>query len=194
MRPTPRIATCLLFFVLCFAWRQRPGASQTPAAGGTAQLPDGQHDFDFNLGSWRTHIRRLEHPLTGSSSWIQVEGTVVVRPIWNGRANLEELELDGPAGHVEGLTLRLYNPDARQWSLSWVSSKDGTLGTPMIGGFKDGRGEFLDQESWNGRMILVRQVYSKITPNTHHFEQSFSDDGGKTWEANWIADLSREAK
>jgi hypothetical protein len=98
-----------------------------------------------------------------------------------------ELEADGSAGHLELLSLRLYNPDAHQWSLNVASSRGGSLGVPSIGALKDGRGEFIDQETFDGRAILVRFVISDIKPDSCHFEQAFSDDGGKTWEVNWIA-------
>ncbi len=152
---------------------------------------DGQHDFDFEIGAWKTHLRRLLHPLTGSTTWVEYEGTTVVTRLWNGRANLLEFEVDGPAGHIEALNLRLYNPQSHQWSLNFANSKGGGLGQPTIGEFKNGRGEFLDQETWNGRAILVRFVISDITPGSCHFEQAFSDDGGKTWEVNWTADDTR---
>lgn len=148
---------------------------------------DGQHDFDFEIGAWKTHLKRLLHPLTGSTTWVEYEGTTVVRKVWNGRANLVELVADGPAGHFEGLNLRLYNPASRQWSLNFANSSSGTLGPPTIGEFKNGRGEFYNQETFNGRAILVRFIISDITPTSCRFEQSFSDDGGKTWEVNWIA-------
>ena len=126
-----------------------------------------------------------------STAWVEYDGTTVVRKIWNGRANLVELSVDGPAGRIEGLNLRLYNPESRQWSLSFSSSGSGTLGQPAIGEFKNGRGEFFDQETLNGRAILVRFVISDITPTSCRFEQSFSDDGGKTWEVNWVATDTR---
>jgi hypothetical protein len=148
---------------------------------------DGQNDFDFEIGKWKTHLRRLLRPLTGSTTWVEYEGTTVVRKVWNGRANLVELEVDGPSGHIEALSLRLYNPESHQWSLNFANSQSGVLGQPTIGEFKNGRGEFFDQETLNGRAILVRFVISDITPNSCRFEQAFSDDGGKTWEANWIA-------
>src|SRR5215216_560198 len=148
---------------------------------------DGQHDFDFEIGTWKTHLRRLQRPLTGSTTWVEYEGTTVVRSVLDGRANLVELKVDGPAGKLEGLSLRLYNPQSRQWSLNFANISTGTLSTPTIGEFKDGRGEFYDQESYNGRAILVRFVITKITQDQYRFEQSFSDDGGKTWEVNWIA-------
>jgi hypothetical protein len=152
---------------------------------------DGQHDFDFEIGTWKTRLRRLAHPLTGSTTWIEYDGTTVVRTLWNGRANLVELEADGPGGHFEGLNLRLYNPESHQWSLNFAGSNSGTLSQPTIGEFKNGRGEFFDQEILNGRAIFVRFVISDITPDSCRFEQAFSDDGGRTWEVNWIATDTR---
>jgi hypothetical protein len=148
---------------------------------------DGQHDLDFEIGTWKTHLWRLVDPLTGSTKWVEYEGTSVVRKIWNGHANLVELEVDGPTGHIEGLNLRLYNPQSRQWSLNFANSRGGTLSPATIGEFKNGRGEFFSQETLNGRAILVRFVISDINTDSCRFEQAFSDDGGKTWEVNWIA-------
>jgi hypothetical protein len=173
------------------------GSAQTNSDASRAKVQepasqrDGQHDFDFEIGTWKTHLRRLLHPLTGSKTWVEYEGTTVVRKVWNGRANLVELQAEGPAGHFEGLNLRLYNAQAHQWSLNFANSSGGTLSQPTIGGFKDGRGEFFDQETLNGRATFVRFVISDITPNSCRFEQAFSDDGGKTWEINWIATDTR---
>jgi hypothetical protein len=150
----------------------------------------GQHDFDFEIGAWETHLKRLEHPLSGSTRWVEYTGSTVVSKVLKGRANLVELDVTGPSGHIEGLSLRLYDPVARQWSLNFAGS-GGTLSVPTIGEFKNGRGEFFDQESFNGRMILVRFVITQISADQCHFEQAFSDDGGKTWEVNWIATDTR---
>jgi hypothetical protein len=152
---------------------------------------DGSHDFDFEIGKWNTHLRRLVKPLTGSTTWVEYDGTTVVSKVWNGKANLVELDVTGPAGHIEALSLRLYNPESHQWSLNFANSAGGTMAIPTIGEFKNGRGEFYDQETLNGRAILVRFVISDITANSCHFEQAFSDDGGKTWEVNWIATDTR---
>jgi hypothetical protein len=152
---------------------------------------DGQHDFDFNLGTWKTHISRLKDPLTGSTTWLTYEGVSVVTKVWDGRANLLELEARGPAGHIQGLGLRLYNPLSRQWSLNWANSAVGILDQPMIGEFKNGRGEFVDRQSFNGRTISVRNVFLDITVDSSRFEQAFSDDGGETWETNWIMTFTR---
>jgi hypothetical protein len=165
---------------------QNSDAAKTYPAQPAAQR-DGRHDFDFEIGNWKTHLKRLVHPLTGSRTWIELDGTSVIRKVWNGRANLVELQVDGPSGHVEGLSLRLYNPQAHQWSLNFSNASDGTLSVPTVGEFKNGRGEFFDQETLNGRTIYVRDVFCDITPDSYRFEQAFSTDGGKTWEVNWIA-------
>src|SRR5262249_11803021 len=91
----------------------------------------------------------------------------------------------------KGWNMRLYNPKFHQWSLNFANASDGTLTQPAIGEFKNVRGEFYDQETLNGRAILVRFVISDITPTSCRFEQSFSDSGGKTWEVNWIATDTR---
>jgi hypothetical protein len=157
----------------------------------TIKERDGQQDFDFEIGTWKTRLKRLLNPLTGLTKWVEYEGTTVVRKVWNGRANLVELAVDGPAGHFEGLSLRLYNPQSRQWSLNFASINGGVMTAPTIGEFKNGRGEFYNQETLDVRAILVRFVISDITANSCRFEQAFSDDGGKTWEVNWIATDTR---
>jgi hypothetical protein len=163
------------------------GSVMTVRAQAVSTDKDGQRDFDFEIGKWKTKLRRLQRPLTGSTTWVEYEGTTVVRKVWDGRANLVELDVTGPAGRIEGLSLRLYNPQAKQWSLNFANSAGGTLTEPTIGSFKNGRGEFYGQETLNGRAIFVRFVISEITPDSCRFEQAFSDDGGKTWEVNWIA-------
>ena len=157
----------------------------------TTTQRDGQHDFDWEIGTWKLHVSRLQHPLTGSTTWIEFNGTVVGRKVWDGRANLAEIQVDGPTGHIEFLSLRLYNPQSHQWSLNFASSNSGTLSVPMVGEFKNGIGEFYDQEDFNGRMILVRFVFSAVSSDSGRSEQAFSDDGGKTWEVNWINTYTR---
>ena len=148
---------------------------------------DGSHDFDWELGAWRTHLRRLRGPLTGSTDWVEYEGTSIVRSVWEGRANLLELDVNGPAGRIEGLSLRLYRPDTGQWYLHFANAANGVLVLPAIGEFTDGRGEFWTHDDIEGRAILSRFVISEITSISARFEQAFSDDGGRSWEANWVA-------
>ncbi|MGA8490587.1 MAG: hypothetical protein WB711_09215 [Terriglobales bacterium] len=170
-------------------------AQENPAASkATVQdtQRDGQHDFDPLIGAWKYQLKKLMHPLTGSTTWAEFDGTGVCYKIWDGRAQLDTIEVDSPdAGHIEGLTLRLYNPQSHQWRLYWANSKIGVLDPPQIGEFKNGRGEFYAQDTVNGKVILIRFVWTNLATNTPHFEQSFSADGGKTWEVNWITDQTR---
>jgi hypothetical protein len=145
-------------------------------------------DFDFEIGRWNTRLKRLTNPLSGQPArWTEYAGTTVVTKVWDGRANLVELEVKGAAGQIEGLSLRLFNPETRQWSLNFANARSGTLTTPTLGGFSNGRGEFYSTDTLDGRDILVRFVISDVTPDSVRFEQAFSADGGKTWEVNWIA-------
>ena len=193
--PRAHLLLCGLVLVCqplpALAQADQGAARKATAAPRPAGKRDGQRDFDFEIGTWKTHLSRRLHPLTGSTTWVEYTGTSVVRRVWNGRANLVELEVDGPAGDIEGLSLRLYNPQSRQWSLNFASSRGGTMTEPVFGEFKNGRGEFFGRDSLDGRAILVRFIISDITPTSCHFEQAFSDDGGKTWEANWIATDTR---
>jgi len=153
----------------------------------TTQEPDGQHDFDFEFGKWKAHLRRLQHPLTGSDTWVEYDGTSVVRKVWDGRANLGEFEVDGPT-HIEGLSLRLYNPESHQWSIFWANSKDGSLTPPLIGQFKNGRLEFFNQDTFQKKSIFVRFIFSDLTATSVRLEQSFSADG----EPSWITTFTRQ--
>ena len=180
---------CSLFFLAQpfeAGAQQQAKASRDQPAG-----HDGQHDFDFEIGTWKTHVSRLQKPLTGSKTWVEYEGTSIVRKVWDGRANLVELEVEGSAGRIEGLSLRLYNPETQQWSLNFSNSRVGTLSPPTIGAFSNGQGEFYGDETLDGRTIRVRFIISDIKPDSARFEQAFSADGGKTWEVNWVATDTR---
>lgn len=195
MKPWQRVGTCVLLSALFFGSHSNRLMAQTnsdaakPEAQDTAR--DGQHDFDPLLGSWKYHLKRRMHPLTGSNTWVEFDGTGVCYKVWDGGADLDTVELDGPTGHIEGLTLRVYNPQSHQWRLYWANRKVGVLDPPQVGEFKNGHGEFFAQDTINGKTILIRFDWTNLTTNSPHFEQSFSDDGGKTWEVNWITDQTR---
>lgn len=148
---------------------------------------DGQHDFDWEIGRWRTELRRLAKPLSGSNEWLEYRGTSTVRGVLGGRANLVELEVEGAAGRIEGASLRLYAPQARQWSLNFANIRNGLLTEPVQGEFRNGRGEFYGADELDGRAILVRFVIERQSADKARFEQAFSGDGGRTWETNWVA-------
>ncbi len=170
--------------------------SAQTAAAPAAKPPahDGQRDFDFLIGTWKTHLKRLVNPLTGSTTWIEFEGTQTTEKSWGGRAIIDEFSVQDPKTNskVEGLTVRLYNAASGQWSIFWANAKNGTFSLPAtVGKFTNGRGEFYDHEEFQGRWIFVRYVWSDITPTSAKFVQSFSEDGGKTWEDNWISTIER---
>lgn len=179
-----------VLFLLPFQGRpqQNPDAPKTGVQR-TAER-DGSHDFDPLLGSWKYHLKRRVNPLTGSNTWVEFDGTGVCRKVWDG-AELDQILVDGPTGHIEGLTLRTYNPQSQQWRLYWANRKIGILDPPQVGKFQNARGEFFAQDTINGKTILIRFIWTNMTTDSPHFEQSFSDDGGKTWEVNWITDQTR---
>src|SRR5438270_10605765 len=133
-------------------------AADKDSGGGHAR--DGSHDFDFNVGVWHTHIRRTLDPFSPSSEVIDLNGTVAVRPIWGGRAKLEEIEADGPKGHWEGLSLFLYNPKSHQWRQSFINSKTAVFSAPLVGECHDGRGALDEHDSYHYKQTLVREVRS----------------------------------
>jgi len=151
------------------------------------------HDFDFLFdGKWRIHNRRLRERLAGCTEWIEFESTYFARPIWGGAAHMDEYEaLDTPIGEIHGMTLRLYDEKSGQWAIYWGNRNTGRLDSPMYGSWKDGHGEFYNQEPFNGRMIYVRFLWFHESEDTARWEQAFSDDGGKTWETNWIMEKER---
>lgn len=150
-----------------------------------------QSDFDFFIGTWNVRNRRLKNPLSGSADWYEFDATAKVRKIWGGLANMDEITGDMPSGLLQGMTVRLFDRVTKQWRLYWANGKDGQFGVPTIGSFVDGRGEFFDQELFDGRSIFVRYVWADITATSCRWDQAFSADGGKTWETNWIMDFTR---
>ena len=200
MHTMPRVYTSFLLTALVFGSGSAKVNAQpdlkTDKGGvqSTAEERDGQHDFDFQFGSWKVHNRRLLHPLTGSNDWVEFDGTVVARPVWGGLANMDEFEADSPSGPIRGMTIRTYNPKSHEWSIYWANQKNGVISLPpVVGKFKDGRGEFYDQEEFNGRTIFVRYLWlvPSVDTKTTRWEQAFSTDGGKTWETNWIIEGMR---
>jgi hypothetical protein len=168
----------------------------TPAAAAIAQSPpaaaqprDGARDFDWEIGSWSTSLRYLANPLSPEPDrWVDYAGTSVVRSIMDGQANVVELDVTGTPGRIRGLSLRLYNPQTRQWSLNFASMRSGQLTAPVYGGFDAaGRGLFYGQDDVDGRVVLVRFVITPEGRDAYRFVQSFSADAGATWEDNWIA-------
>ena len=152
---------------------------------------DGRNDFDFLIGTWKVYHRLLTQRLKGSTEWIEFEGETVDRKIMNGLGNMDENIIHMKDGPVHAISLRLFNPASKEWSIHWSTDRMGVLDVPMIGGFKDGLGEFYSQETHDGMHVYSRFIWSKITADSCQWEQALSDDGGKTWETNWIMEFKR---
>lgn len=180
-----RILVAFVALVILVATAATGDASAVPSRTG---VEDGQHDFDWEIGTWETKVRVLADPLSESEDqWLAFEGTSTVRPLMDRRANVVELRVSGPTGRIEALNLRLYEPQAARWSLTFASMRDGLLTPSVYGGFRDGVGAFYGDDQLDGRPITVRFLISRQGADKARFEQAFSADGGATWETNWIA-------
>ena len=175
-----RFALALAVFATAPAFAQ-PSVQLTP-------LHDGVHDFDFAVGTFHTHIRRAPDPYAEPTKWLVYDGTKRTRPMLDGNGDVETIEADGPS-HFDVLNLFFYDRATHQWHLYFP--QPGDMGPPQIGEFHDGVGTFMGQDSYKGRIMLVRQQWSPTGPDSYHFEQSFSADHGKTWVSNFMADLTR---
>jgi hypothetical protein len=163
-----------------------PGQAPRADASGSAAA------FDFQIGTWRVELDRLARRLAGSHDWRTYTGSLVVRRLWGGRANVGELDVRNGSDRIETIMLRTFDPRTARWSDYAVDTADGSvLLPPVVGRFSDGRGELYDSETHAGRNIIVRYVFDQITPRSCRFVQSFSADDGRTWERNAVARFIR---
>ncbi|MFD7440452.1 hypothetical protein [Streptomyces sp. NPDC059909] len=147
-------------------------------------------DFDFFTGRWHVDNRRLVDFLDPDSGWEEFPGITHASRHFAGGANFDEIEF--PTLGSRGLTLRLYDTEREQWSLYWSSSRTGVLFPPVTGRFgADGRGVFHGDDTYAGRPVRARFIWSGITDTTARWEQAFSEDGGTAWITNWIMELKR---
>jgi hypothetical protein len=156
---------------------------------------DGQRDFDFLVGTWKIHLKRLIHSQKGVEEWVELDGTTDCRPVLNGTAEVEEFQVESrdKKMRIHGLAMRFYDPKSHQWSIWWANAKDGAMYPPPVTGeFKNGRGEFYDQEVVDGRTVFTRYVWTATTTPSPHFEQSISTDGGKSWRLWWVTDQVKD--
>ena len=159
--------------------------TQTATSEGTAR------DFDFWFGSWDCRNRRLRERLAGSDGWDEFNSTVVARPILDGLGNEDEFRTDYAGGFV-GMSFRFFDPERKRWSIYWADTRrSGELDPPVLGGFSEDTGVFEGDDTLDGRPIRVRFIWSGVTTPTPRWEQAFSEDGGVTWETNWIMDFTR---
>jgi hypothetical protein len=158
-----------------------------------AAIDSSASDFDFCMGTWLGHNRRLRERLAGCDEWDEFEATCVTNPVLEGLGNVGEFRTDYQGGFT-GLTLRLFDPETRLWAIYWIDTRRcGILEPPVLGSFSDGVGVFECADTFEGRPILVRFVWSDVATAKPRWEQSFSDDGGETWETNWVNEWTQLA-
>jgi hypothetical protein len=157
----------------------------------TVQAESTAQDFDFWMGTWTARNRRLKRRLAGSEDWEEFDSWSVARPLFGGQANEDEFHTEHDGG-FDGMSFRFFDPETKEWSIYWADSRRlGVLDPPVVGAFDGDVGIFEGEDVWNGRPILVRFTWSRVTTPSPRWEQAFSDDGGRTWETNWIADFTR---
>ena len=158
-------------------------------------LPAAVHDFDFMVGSWRIHNHFLKGRLRGSTEWIEYEAQYDLQLLLDGLGNIDRYKAVREGETVNGMTLRLFNPETEEWSLYWADNiRAGILQPPMVGKFQGDVGEFFGDEEVDGKKVLGRFRWLRGNPESPQWEQAFSGDGGKTWETNWIMTFTREEK
>jgi hypothetical protein len=157
----------------------------------TLQRESSATDFDFWMGSWDVRNRWLKRRLAGSEDWEVFDATVIARPLLDGLGNEDEFRTEHAGGFV-GMSFRFFDPESRRWSIYWADSRrPGELDPPVFGTFSGDVGVFEGEDVFKGRPILVRFTWSGVTTPTPRWEQAFSDDGGRTWETNWVMDFTR---
>ena len=169
---------------------RKPG--QVPVSTVATQSHDGSHDFDFLLGNWKVHNRKLQKRLAGSHDWIAFEAKDAFR-LLPGNLGTEENYSTDHWKHFFALGLHLYDPVKRQWTLYWADNRNapGTMQTLASGVLSNGVGTFYAPDTFNGKSITVRILWKRVDHNHLRWEQAFSTDRGRSWETNWIMDFTR---
>ena len=167
----------------------RAGSQRSPA-----MPPQPSHDFDFLHGRWVVHNRRLRERLVGCTEWEAFDAEQVCRPILGGFGNEDELVTDAfGEHHFIGMTIRLFDPHAREWSIYWVDNRSVQLQPPVRGRFEGGVGTFHGRDAHRGTPVLARFIWTVVSTDRAHWEQAFSTDDGESWETNWTMDFERSA-
>jgi hypothetical protein len=168
-----------------------PVSAAAPATGETA-VTDHAHDFDFLVGTWGVHHRRLKARLAGSHDWVEFEGTSRFWTTLEGRGNVDDNFIGLPGESYRAMSVRGYDPKTQTWAIWWLDGRNPhKIEPPVIGNFQNGIGAFEGDDTFEGRPIKVRYLWSGITANSARWEQAFSPDGGKSWETNWVMDFTR---
>ncbi|MEP7372896.1 MAG: hypothetical protein ABI675_05860 [Chitinophagaceae bacterium] len=151
-------------------------------------------DFDFLVGHWSILNRKLKARLNGCTEWIEFEACQEMRTVLNGIGNIDNFKTTVDDKPFEGMTLRLFNPATRLWSIYWADGNVGVLDPPVLGSFYNAIGEFYGGDVFNGKKIIVKFKWDKTDPVKPVWSQAFSEDGGNTWEWNWYMYMTKKIK
>jgi hypothetical protein len=169
-----------------------PALAGSTITGEKSVMQDHAHDFDFLIGRWKVHHRRLAKRLTGNHDWVEFEGTSQLWMTMNGHGTVDDNYIGLPSGDYRAMGIRSYDPATQTWAIWWIDARNPhDLEPPVKGNFQNGVGNFEGEDTFAGKRIKVRYIWSRITPTSAHWEQAFSPDDGKTWETNWRMDFTR---
>jgi hypothetical protein len=188
-----RLRAALTGAILTLAMEPLASTHATDATPQPAQAGidlSGKHGFDFEIGTWRVHHRRMQ---ADTKQWVEFAGTISHRLILDGSANLEEHVLSSPSGQYRAAALRSYDAKKDEWSIWWLDGRypSRPLDPAVKGRFENGVGKFYSDYEVEGKPVRGRFIWSHITPTSARWEQASSSDGGKTWATNWIMELRR---
>lgn len=149
-------------------------------------------DWDWFMGRWRVHHRRLKTRLAGSSEWQEFEGSCECWSTLGGLGNVDDNLVELPGAPYRAMTLRAFDAKSGRWGIWWLDGRSAhAIEPPVHGVFENGIGRFFGDDVLNGRPIRVRFTWSHIDTTSPVWEQAFSADGGEAWETNWVMTFRR---
>lgn len=156
----------------------------------TASATSSVNDFNYLFGTWNISNRTLKKPLTGSDAWDEFQATQECHPILLGQGNYDIFSTEFESKPFQGLTVRLFDPKTRLWTIYWADSQDMKLDDGKVGSFDGDEGDFFGRESAGGKDVIVRFHWDKRDPKAPVYSRAFSADDGRTWEWNWYSKFS----
>ena len=156
-----------------------------------ASLTSSKHDFDFFEGKWLICNKKLKTRLNQCTEWIEFESTQEMYRILKGIGNIDNFLAEFDGEPFEGMTVRLFNPTTKLWSIYWADSNVGVLDPPVLGSFENNVGHFFTKDIFNSKIVIVVFRWDARDKDNPIWSQAMSDDNGKTWEWNWYMYMSR---
>ena len=151
-----------------------------------------KNDFDFFAGKWNVHNKKLKSRLSNSNEWIEFDATQEMRKVLTSIGNVDNMYATIDGKPYEGMTVRLFNPATRLWSIYWADNNLGVMDKPVVGSFDRNTGTFFCKETFKDKEIIVKFHWDISNPDKPVWSQAFSPDNGKTWEWNWYMFFTRK--